>query len=248
MINFRKAKKNLWNISRKMFRKKRIKMIKASLLVVSLLVLVGSIISAVFFYRKYRQNLAPPQTFTEIEAVVRKVSVLMELPQGETPTLATVSDKTKLQDQTFFQNAENGDRILVYTQAQKAVLYRPSTNKIIDIAPIFPLKDAEDAALKTTPTPVLLTKVAFYNGSGVAYLTNLAEEKLKQDEEIGNQIEVVIKENAQSQYQGVLVVDVAGNQTTLCQSIARLFSGKIVPLPENEKTPAAQILVILGKQ
>ena len=60
----------------------------------------------------------------------------MELPQGETPTVATISDVTKLADQTFFKSAKNGDVLLAYTAAMEAVIYRPSANMIINVAPI----------------------------------------------------------------------------------------------------------------
>jgi hypothetical protein len=59
----------------------------------------------------------------------------MVLPD-EQPTLASVTDKSKLSDQPFFQKAENGDKILIFVQSRKAILYRPSIKKIIDVAPI----------------------------------------------------------------------------------------------------------------
>lgn len=74
-----------------------------------------------------------------------KVGGLMTLPTGEQPSIATVSDKNKLKDQAFFKNAQNGDTLLIYTNARKAILYRESTNKIIEVAPI-----AIDTAAGTT--------------------------------------------------------------------------------------------------
>lgn len=110
-------------------------------LIVLLLIAVGV---AVFFYKdsqdkqKQVQKLSNPteQAKLEQQQLMAKVGLLTVLPAGETPTVATVTDITKLQDQAFFANAQNGDKVLIYTKAKKAILYRPSTNKIINIAPV----------------------------------------------------------------------------------------------------------------
>lgn len=66
------------------------------------------------------------------EAVGKKT----DLPKEEEPVSATVSDSTKLQSQEFFQEAKNGDKILMYKKAKKAYLYRPATDEVIAIAPL----------------------------------------------------------------------------------------------------------------
>ena len=71
----------------------------------------------------------------DTEQVVDAVSKLMLLP-NETPTLAVVSDLEKLKGQAFFANAKQGDIVLMFAHAQKAVLYSPALNKIIEVAPI----------------------------------------------------------------------------------------------------------------
>ncbi|MCV6900727.1 hypothetical protein OE165_27220, partial [Escherichia coli] len=38
--------------------------------------------------------------------------------------------------QAFFANAKNDDQILIYLKEQKAIIYRPSENKIINVGPI----------------------------------------------------------------------------------------------------------------
>lgn len=72
----------------------------------------------------------------ELKDVVAKVGKLMVLPEGETPTLATVADPEKLKDQKFFTNAKTGDKVLIYANSQKAILYNPSSNKIVEVAPV----------------------------------------------------------------------------------------------------------------
>ena len=72
----------------------------------------------------------------DIQNLVARVGRLMFLPQGEQPTVATVADPTKLQDQAFFTNAKKGDRVLIYSRAQKAILYNPTADRIVEVAPI----------------------------------------------------------------------------------------------------------------
>jgi len=72
----------------------------------------------------------------EVADISAKLSRLMVLPTDETPTLATVSDPEKLKGQAFFANAKAGFKVLVYAKAQKAILFDPYTNKIVEVAPI----------------------------------------------------------------------------------------------------------------
>lgn len=69
----------------------------------------------------------------EIKKLVEEMGKIIELPEGETPTMATVSDLEMVKDQSFFKNAKVDDKVLVYTNAKKAYLYRPSERKIIEV-------------------------------------------------------------------------------------------------------------------
>lgn len=44
--------------------------------------------------------------------------------------------KNKLSGQSFFVYAENGDQVLMYQKAKKAIPYRPSTNKSIEVGSV----------------------------------------------------------------------------------------------------------------
>lgn len=72
----------------------------------------------------------------DIKQLTAEIGKVYELPTGETPTLATVSDVSKVKNQAFFKNAQNGDKVLLYSKAGQAILYRPSTKKIISVAPV----------------------------------------------------------------------------------------------------------------
>ena len=72
----------------------------------------------------------------ETDALVAAVGKLISLPTDETPTIATVTDVSKVKDQPFFKNAVNGDKVLIYTKAQKAILYDPTANKIVEVGAV----------------------------------------------------------------------------------------------------------------
>ncbi len=99
----------------------------------------------------------------EIDSITEKVALLMDIP-SEVPTIASISDASKLRGQAFFAKAQNGDKVLIFNAAQKAVLYRPATNKIIEVAlykpPVVNTPQEEVAGASTTvvPTPLPTSK------------------------------------------------------------------------------------------
>ncbi len=112
---------------------------KIILVIICVGALVAAIVPSVYFYQKYQKTQV--RTVDEAKKAIGK---LMVLPEGEEPTLATIADITKLEGQPFFSKAQNGDQILIYMTSRKAILYRPSLGKIIDVGPL---------AILPTPTP-----------------------------------------------------------------------------------------------
>lgn len=72
----------------------------------------------------------------EVQSVIAEVGKLMDLPAGEQPVLATVSDVDKLKEQPFFRKAVNGDKVLIYGSDRRAILYRPSEKRILEVGAI----------------------------------------------------------------------------------------------------------------
>ena len=219
-----------------------------------LIVLIIAALPAYYFYSQYKNSQKMLQNPTlaaqdEIKKIVEKVGKLIELPADEAPTVATVSDKEKLKEQVFFSKSENGDKVLIYTQARKAILYRPNTNKIIEVAPIN-LGAPETATTSTSlnnsnpsSVPVKL-KVALYNGTNITGQTKKAEASISA--KLTN-MEIITKEDAQKKdYQKTVIIDLAGNLVSQAGQLAQLFNGEITKLPEGEKKPVADILVIIG--
>ncbi len=89
------------------------------------------------YYSQYQLFKNNPQAATAKvnQQLVAEVGRLIFLPD-EQPTVATVSDLESLKNQPFFAQAKIGDKVLIYTNAKKAVLYDPDAKKIVEVAPL----------------------------------------------------------------------------------------------------------------
>ncbi len=99
---------------------------------------VVSAITALYLHDQVLELKKNPNqaAMEESQAVIAAVGRLIILPDNEQPTIATVSDPSKLKDQPFFASAKIGDKVLIYTNAKKAILYSPEENKIVEVAPV----------------------------------------------------------------------------------------------------------------
>ena len=133
---------------------------KIILIIVAVLLIAGGAYGTYFFYHQYQNLKTNPDLASqqETQIIIKKISQLMNLPTDEEPTIATITDKNQLSGQDFFKNCENGDKLIAYVNAKKAILYRPSTNKIIEVAPIY-IDDSKnsDSNTSATPTPISTT-------------------------------------------------------------------------------------------
>jgi len=111
---------------------------KTTNIIILIIVLVSLSLSFYFYYQLHnlKNNTNSGSGNQEVKDLVNKVSKLYLVPSNEDPTIATVSDPEILKTQSFFSLSEKGDKVLIFTKAGKAVLYRPSINKIIETAPI----------------------------------------------------------------------------------------------------------------
>ena len=120
--------------------------------------LVFLALAAIFYFAAFQflkiKNDSNAISQKEIKAITERIGKFMELPENEIPTLATVSDREKLKGQQFFLNAKNGDKVLVYPKAQKAILYRPSSGKIIEVANLTSGVRAEPPAGEPAASPL----------------------------------------------------------------------------------------------
>lgn len=166
----------------------------------------------------------------EAKALKEKVAKLMQLPD-EKPTVATIKDITKLKDQPFFNGAKNGDKVLIFTEARKAVIYREGENIVINSGPIAVTSDNE--------TSKGVTVMASASGSSKDAATKVAA--------ISG---VTVGEaKAKKNYSKTQVLDVSGNSSEKAQEIATALGGEVITtLPSGETAPAGASIVVFVKR
>ena len=236
---------------RKIFMSSRLKYI-----VIFLILLILAVV-AVYFYIQYQNanNLLknPNQQATaEATAIVARVGKLIELPTNENPTVATVSDKSKLANQPFFANAQNGDKILIYPLAKKAILYRPSINKIITVGaanipttPQTKLQTGVSPTIVPSPTVAQIISVAVYNGTGTTGLAKSVGQKISS--KFPND-KVSTGDTTNSGYKKTVIIDLSGSNSKAASDLASLIGGQVsLGIPTGETKPNADIFIILGE-
>ncbi|PJA55416.1 hypothetical protein CO165_03685 [Candidatus Roizmanbacteria bacterium CG_4_9_14_3_um_filter_33_18] len=205
------------------------------IVVLVMLVLIGT---AYYFFSQYKktQLLLNNPTLAakeEVKKITDQLSKLMELPAKEEPIVVTVLDKKKLTGQDFFKRAENGDKVIVYSVSKKAILFRPSINKIIEVAPLN---------LGDTNQPV---KIALYNGTTTVGMISSLEKELT-----GKVTNITIADKANAKktdYEKTLVIDLSGKKSELAKQLATLLNAQVSKLPAGETAPKnTDLLVIIG--
>lgn len=82
--------------------------------------------------------------------VVQRAGKLMLLPDEEA-TIATVEDAKSLASQAFFAKTKKGDKVLIFPEAELAVIYRPAADVIVNAGPL--VLNAAELAQTQAGTP-----------------------------------------------------------------------------------------------
>src|SRR5579872_1722344 len=192
------------------------------IIIIGLIILVLAAVGiAVYFYLQYhyaQSQLTKTTQSNEQAALIAEVGKLIVLPTNEQPTIATVSDVNKLKNQSFFTHARDGDKVLIYTKAQEAILYDPLANKIVEVGPIS-LTQITPTPKGPTPTPAPI-RVAVYNGTKTAGLATKIGEEITQKMP---EATIVAKSDAKQNYSSTIVVDLTGKNTTTADTLTELL-------------------------
>ena len=121
--------------------------------VIGVLVGAGALYCWNVYMVKSPAQLATQMEQTQVKDLIAKVSKLIILPTGEEPVVATINDAAALvKDQVFYKGSQNGDVVLVYQKASKAIVYSPTRNVIVNVGPIFLQDQQAQTPAKTATT------------------------------------------------------------------------------------------------
>ncbi len=196
------------------------------------------------------------------EKVLKEIGNVVALPD-EIPQVMTVQDVSKLSGQAFFVGASNGDMVLAFPKAQKAVLYRPTDKKVIGYSsiniPQQPQDEPSQASnsatnnkkAKISPTPIKkqeLPRVVILNGTKEKGLAKKASDLLDK-----KNVEVVSLGNTIGDYKNSRVASVSKTKKVTSDDLQKIVSNitkvpvKIGALPEKEKVSGStDVVIILG--
>lgn len=107
------------------------------LVIITSIVFIIVAVAAGFFAMQFFALKSSPEVADDevSKRIISKVESIYMLPEGQ-PTVAKVQDKEKLNGQVFFEKAEDGDYLVIYSDAKLALLYREDTDKLVNVGPI----------------------------------------------------------------------------------------------------------------
>lgn len=207
-------------------------------------------VPAVYYYDRYQKvkgelgsrKQQPEDSAKQLEELVGRH---MSLPK-ESPSVARVSDKSALSGQEFFTRAENNDKVLIYKKAKLAVLYRPSTDKIINVGPITLEGEVAGATVSdsASKTETKTLTVAVYNSTQKAgYARTVGNSLVTKNQTL----KLGPLGNTKGDFTEVLVIPFNSDAKGAAAKIAKDLGGRVTTLPSRESSPEADILVIAGK-
>ncbi len=120
--------------------------------IVLTIITLASIVSAASLYKEVQElksakTKTESQQVNEVERIKEKVSKLINLPEGPV-FVGTYSSDSKLKEQAFFAAAKDGDKYLIFSESGKAMIYRESENKLINVGPITIIPETSTSTTK----------------------------------------------------------------------------------------------------
>lgn len=204
------------------------------------LALIAGVAVTGYMYYQTRQQLealSTPQgqqrlSEQEIAAVLSQLGKLTLLPD-ESPVVATIIDADFLATQSaFYQQSQNGDKLVIFPQAKKAFVFSPERNIIVNSGPLITDQSAQSL------------KVEVRNGSSTPGLGERVKTELE-----ANGATVTTVSNSVGDYVETQVIGINEQvNPQVLNAIATYFKGRVSEnIPAGETDSEADVLLIVGE-
>ena len=159
--------------------------------------------------------------------------------------MATVVDAAALaKDQPFYKDAHNGDKVLIYVKAQKAIIFDEKNDRLVNVGPVYIDKQANATESKTEqakPSPVSLE---VRNGSEVAGAAKEFGDRLAA--RVAEFTLIKTANAAKNDYSGMILVNKKGVDVSTLSN--ELGASVVNEVPEGEADTNADLLLIVGNE
>lgn len=217
--------------------------------ILRLLVVLALLIFGIWSFRNYQRvqeqlDALSPQAQSERaqkerQELLASVASLMVLPD-EDPLILDIENAEAIgQTQPFFVDSQDGDKVLIYIQAGKSIIYSPTRNIIVNVGTLS--VQGNSSLPLDTENPLQVEIRA--GGASQERVDALVDQLAKL-------VDVVAVGEAENQdYQGPIIVALTTDEERLQQ--AQIFAAKLGvvladKLPIDEATSTAEVLVIVG--
>ncbi|MBU2025897.1 MAG: hypothetical protein ABIC19_01745 [Patescibacteria group bacterium] len=215
--------------------------------------LTGGLVWSFVSYREAKRQILHLQTFDgrmnlakeQTKQMLEKVSRHIVIPSDEEPIIADISDPESLvKQESFYENAKRGDKIIVYEKARKAIIYRPDEDKLINVGPIY-IEDNENSA------------VSIQDLEEASLEIRNADKDSSRADELVEELEAIEKfkitgqgEASGEDYQGYTLIDLSNGQKPGAVNFLkqRLETEAAKELPRGEPGSKADVLIIVGER
>lgn len=123
--------------------------------IITILSIIILILGGFYYQTHYSKKAVEKRAQAETIRLVKEVKKIIVLPESDVPAVFDIQDPVLLiNQQAFFAGSEKGDKLLVYPQLGKAIIYSPKRKMIINVGPVTfdQAKSIQSGTGVSTPT------------------------------------------------------------------------------------------------
>ena len=224
----------------------------SNVLLVALLILALAAFAWSFFnYQSVKKevevlkdpSLAQRLNEEQTQELLTKVGKVLVLPQEKNPVVAIINDVELLaSNQDFYKDAHDGDKLIIYQNARKAIIFDEDANKVVNVGPVF-YNNADGTAQPPTTQTDRIT-IDLRNGSAEPNATVPVRDSLTTNYTFNV---TRLSKAANSNYSGITIVDLSEGKASYIEQLQKALGATVVQaLPEGEVSASTEVVVIVG--